>query len=105
VVYGYLRTSDAVSTTVPGEHVLASIAMFSIIYLSLFGLWLFVTNEKIRKGPEDPEELAARKIPSSEHSEEGQGLVTAAASLGRGSGHSLTESRLGTESEDEEEAP
>src|SRR5690606_22243062 len=51
VVYGLLRTSDAVSRSVPEEHVVFSIAMFSLLYLALFALWLFVINEKVRHGP------------------------------------------------------
>lgn len=51
VVYGLLRTSDAVSRSVPSEHVLFSIVMFSVLYFALFALWLFVINEKVRHGP------------------------------------------------------
>lgn len=51
VVYGLLRTADAVSPSVQPSHVLFSIIMFSILYLALFALWLFVINEKIRHGP------------------------------------------------------
>jgi cytochrome bd ubiquinol oxidase subunit I len=51
VVYGLLRTRDAVSPAVPAEQVLASLVLFGVAYLALFGLWLFVTNEKIRHGP------------------------------------------------------
>jgi cytochrome d ubiquinol oxidase subunit I len=53
VVYGLLRTRDAVSPNVEGEHVLASIVMFSIVYVGLAAVWLFVMNEKIQHGPED----------------------------------------------------
>jgi len=51
VVYGLLRTKDAVSVSVPAEQVLASLVMFSLAYLALFALWLFVINEKVRHGP------------------------------------------------------
>ncbi|MGE0786542.1 MAG: cytochrome ubiquinol oxidase subunit I [Sandaracinaceae bacterium] len=54
IVYGLLRTSDAVSRTVPAEHVLASIVLFGVIYLALAALWVIVMNEKIRHGPELP---------------------------------------------------
>lgn len=57
VVYGLLRTRDAVSHNVAGEHVLASIVMFSIVYAGLAAVWLFVMNEKIQHGPEDPAQL------------------------------------------------
>ncbi len=54
IVYGLLRTSDAVSRSVPGEQVLGSIALFSFIYLALMALWVFVMNEKIKHGPDEP---------------------------------------------------
>jgi cytochrome d ubiquinol oxidase subunit I len=57
VVYGLLRTKDAVSAVVPADQVLASIVMFSLIYLALGAVWLFVVNEKIQHGPEAPDEL------------------------------------------------
>jgi cytochrome d ubiquinol oxidase subunit I len=52
IVYGLLRTKDGVSPTVPAEHVLASIILFAIVYVGLFGVWLFVLNSKIQHGPE-----------------------------------------------------
>ena len=45
------------SRAVPGEQVLASIVLFAVIYAALFALWLFVMNEKIQHGPEDPASL------------------------------------------------
>ncbi len=53
VVYGLLRTSDAVSKAVPGEQVLTSIIMFGVIYFLLFLVWIVVLNDKIKHGPED----------------------------------------------------
>ncbi len=58
IVYGLLRTSDAVSASVPAAHVLASIIAFSLIYIALGALWLFVMNEKIKHGIDEPSELA-----------------------------------------------
>jgi cytochrome d ubiquinol oxidase subunit I len=60
VVYGLLRTRDAVSRSVPGDQVLGSIVLFSLVYVGLFAVWLFVMNEKIQHGPEDPEALVTR---------------------------------------------
>jgi len=51
VVYGLLRTSDALSKSVTANHVLFSIIMFSIIYLILFVLFIYMMNKKIQKGP------------------------------------------------------
>ena len=53
IVYGLLRTSDALSKAVSAEEVLTSIILFTIIYLFLFAIWLYIMNEKIKHGPED----------------------------------------------------
>jgi cytochrome d ubiquinol oxidase subunit I len=52
IVYGLLRTRDAVSHAVPATHVLSSIIMFSIVYVFLFAVWVHVMNAKIQHGPE-----------------------------------------------------
>jgi cytochrome d ubiquinol oxidase subunit I len=59
VVYNVLRTSDAVSTTVPAEQVLFSIVMFSLLYALLFVLWVFLLRRKVRTGPEPTAEEVA----------------------------------------------
>ncbi len=60
VVYGLLRTRDAVSATVPGEQVLISIVLFSLVYAGLMAVWLFVMNEKVQHGPETAASLEER---------------------------------------------
>ncbi|MCA9650841.1 MAG: cytochrome ubiquinol oxidase subunit I [Myxococcales bacterium] len=83
VVYGLLRTRDAVSTVVHPEHVLASLVLFSLFYLALLLIWLYVVNEKIRHGP---------PAPRPHHAGRAQGLLDAAAAVGVGrGGHSYTE--------------
>jgi cytochrome d ubiquinol oxidase subunit I len=52
VVYGLLRTRDAVSPNVIGEHILLSTLLFSLIYVGLGVLWLVVMNEKVQHGPD-----------------------------------------------------
>lgn len=52
IVYGLLRTADALSPVVQSGQVLASIVMFGIIYALLFAVWLLVTDHKIKEGPE-----------------------------------------------------
>lgn len=47
-----LRTSQAVSESITGGEVLGSIIMFSVIYLLLLIIWLFVLNHKIQHGPD-----------------------------------------------------
>ncbi len=92
IVYGLLRTSDAVSRSVPGEQVLGSIILFSIIYLALVALWLVVMNEKIKHGPDEPER--AEEAPERTHKRD---LADAAARLSM-PGYSLT----GSEDEDKD---
>ena len=53
VVYGLLRTSEALSQTVKAEHVLFSLIMFTLIYMLLLALFLYLLNKKIVHGPED----------------------------------------------------
>jgi cytochrome d ubiquinol oxidase subunit I len=54
VVYGLLRTGDALSKSVVAGQVLGSIIMFVLIYGLLFAVWLFVLDRKIKHGPDDP---------------------------------------------------
>lgn len=63
VVYGLLRTRDAVSRSVAADQVLGSIVIFSILYLALFAIWLIVLNDKIQHGPEAPAPVAADETP------------------------------------------
>jgi cytochrome d ubiquinol oxidase subunit I len=81
-----LLTRHAVSEVVSGGQVLASIAMFSVIYGLLFWLWLYVLNHKIQAGPQ-PVTPAARTT--------GRGLEEAAA------GRTIHEASL-SEAKDEE---
>lgn len=52
IVYGVLRTSDAVSKTVSPPEILTSLVLFFVVYTLLFGLWLFLLSRVIRSGPE-----------------------------------------------------
>lgn len=54
IVYGLLRTKDAASPSVDAYEVLVSIIMFTIIYALLFAVWIFVLNDKIQHGPDEP---------------------------------------------------
>ncbi|MCF7849304.1 MAG: cytochrome ubiquinol oxidase subunit I [Kiritimatiellales bacterium] len=51
VVYGEMRTADAISASVPAGQILASIIMFSLIYSLLFGVWIFLLRKQFNKGP------------------------------------------------------
>jgi cytochrome d ubiquinol oxidase subunit I len=53
VVYGLLRTSDAFSRTVTANQILFSLALFTLVYLVLLVLFLYLLTRKIQHGPED----------------------------------------------------
>ncbi|MEW5923937.1 MAG: cytochrome ubiquinol oxidase subunit I [Candidatus Zixiibacteriota bacterium] len=52
IVYGLLRTSDALSQSVGAGQVVTSLILFSLIYILLFTLFIYLLNEKIQKGPD-----------------------------------------------------
>ena len=89
IVYGLLRTSDALSKAVTAEEVLTSIILFTIIYLLLLAVWLYVMNEKIKHGPE---ELAL----AAEGGTKG-GLLDTISTLADHAGPSMTDARDGKE--------
>jgi cytochrome d ubiquinol oxidase subunit I len=51
IVYGLMRTSDAVSPLVSAGQILASLVLFLLIYLALFILFIYLLDQKIRHGP------------------------------------------------------
>lgn len=53
VVYGLLRTSDALSKSVQAHQVLFSLILFAVIYLLLFVLFVYLLDKKIKQGPYD----------------------------------------------------
>lgn len=53
VVYGLLRTSEALSKAVTANQVLFSLIMFFMIYLLLFVLFVYLLNKKIKHGPDE----------------------------------------------------
>lgn len=59
IVYGLLRTSEALSKSVEAGQVLFSLILFTLIYIGLFILFIYLLNEKIQHGPEEVD-----KIPS-----------------------------------------
>lgn len=52
VVYGLLRTSDALSKAVSANEILFSMILFTVVYVLLFALFLYLLNRKIQHGPE-----------------------------------------------------
>jgi cytochrome d ubiquinol oxidase subunit I len=53
IVYKLLRTSDALSKVVVANQVVASMIMFTIVYLLLLAVFVFLLNSKIQHGPDD----------------------------------------------------
>ena len=51
VVYGLLRTSDALSKSVTAHQILFSLILFTVVYVFLFALFLYLLNKKIVQGP------------------------------------------------------
>ncbi|GMW01256.1 MAG: cytochrome ubiquinol oxidase subunit I [Candidatus Hydrogenedentota bacterium] len=82
IVWGLLKTPDALSKNVVAEQVLASILLFTVVYLMLFAVWVSVLHSKIQRGP-------VPHVEPPDHTHAGE-LLDAAASLGRAKGHSLT---------------
>ena len=73
VVYGLLRTSDALSKTVTANQVVFSLVMFTLVYALLLVLFLYLLNKKIQHGPvdygtkEDIDEGSKRDNPILDH--------------------------------------
>jgi len=53
LVYNLMRTSEGVSRTVGAGQILGSLILFTIIYVGLFVLFIYLLDDKIRKGPEE----------------------------------------------------
>ena len=60
VVYGLLRTSDALSASVQANQVLFSLIMFFLVYALLFALFIYMLNKKIKHGPSEDQLLDHR---------------------------------------------
>ncbi|MFT3783878.1 MAG: cytochrome ubiquinol oxidase subunit I [Nibricoccus sp.] len=62
IVYGLLRTSDALSKAVRAEAVIASLILFTVVYTLLFALFVYLLNDKIKHGPDESDLLEAGKL-------------------------------------------
>jgi len=59
IVYGLLRTSQGLSKAITDGVVLTSLIMFTLIYLLLFVLYIYLFDSKIKLGPEEIDHGAA----------------------------------------------
>jgi cytochrome d ubiquinol oxidase subunit I len=55
IVQGLMKTKDAVSPNVSSGQVVFSLVLFGVVYLGLFGVFIYLLNDKIQHGP-DPED-------------------------------------------------
>jgi cytochrome d ubiquinol oxidase subunit I len=55
IVYGLLRTKDAVSTTVGAGEIAFSLVFLSLVYAALFAVWIFLLRRRLALGPEEAE--------------------------------------------------
>jgi len=59
IVQGLMRTAEGVSPLLTSEQVIFSLVLFSVIYMLLFGVFVFLLNDKIQHGPEPVETTGA----------------------------------------------
>lgn len=59
IVYGLLRTTDGLSKVVEANQVIFSLILFFVIYSLLFVLFIYLLNEKIQHGPEQPDTISS----------------------------------------------
>ena len=62
IVYGLLRTSQGLSAVVTADAVLAAIILFSVVYLLLFAVFIYLLNDKIQHGPDDSDLAPSGKL-------------------------------------------
>ena len=57
IVYGLLKTSEGLSKAVEANQIVFSLILFTIIYILLFALFIYLLDEKIKHGPEDADSI------------------------------------------------
>lgn len=62
IVYGLMRTSEGLSAVVKAEVVLSSLILFTLIYLLLFAVFIYLLNDKIQHGPDDADFVPSGKL-------------------------------------------
>ncbi len=67
IVYQLLRTPEGLSAVVSANQIVASMIMFTVVYLLLFAAFIFLLNAKISHGPDeadlaDPYKNVARQL-------------------------------------------
>jgi cytochrome bd ubiquinol oxidase subunit I len=62
IVQGLLRTSAGLSAVVTANTVLTSLVLFTVIYVLLFAVFVYLLNDKILHGPDDADLVPAGKL-------------------------------------------
>jgi cytochrome bd ubiquinol oxidase subunit I len=62
IVYGLLRTSQGLSALVRANTVLTAIILFSLVYLLLFAVFIYLLNDKIQHGPDETDLVPSGKL-------------------------------------------
>ena len=62
IVYGLLRTSDALSKVVGGGAIVTSLVLFALVYALLFAVFIFLLNNKIQHGPDEADRLPVEPL-------------------------------------------
>lgn len=62
LVQGLLRTADGLSAVVKAEAVLASLILFTVVYLLLFAVFVYLLNDKIQHGPDEADLKPSGKL-------------------------------------------
>ena len=62
IVYGLLRTPAALSAVVRANTVLSAIILFSLVYVLLFAVFVYLLNDKIQHGPDAADLTPAGKL-------------------------------------------
>lgn len=62
IVYGLMRTPEGLSAVVKAEAVLGSLVLFTLIYVLLFAVFVYLLNDKIQHGPDEADLTPAGKL-------------------------------------------
>ena len=62
IVQGLLRTSEGLSAVVKADAVLSAIILFTLVYILLLAVFLYLLNEKIQHGPDEADLFTSGKL-------------------------------------------
>ena len=69
IVQGLLRTSEGLSAVVKANAVLTAIILFSVVYLLLLAVFVYLLNDKIQHGPDEADMTPSGKLALPERSQ------------------------------------